>query len=160
MSDNLYHKRTKTVTIIRQIDPNIPKNSAPWWCYCNTLIFYALDKEGKHIVENWETVHSRDGSESGRVGNYKENWRGEIPEAMLNQRWEKPWLCEVIFEEHFGWCLKITASHEIADKIWDIIFGHIEKGGINDFLTTKFDRIPEKRYQEEDQKAIEQISSG
>lgn len=96
------HKRATFLTIERPLEPQPPKDSEPYWCYINTLMFY--DKRNNKV------------------------WEQKIPEARLAwmkrnrsdincDDFEKYGSCQVFYDEHFGWQLRWTISHERA-KLW------------------------------------------
>jgi hypothetical protein len=100
--------RTNFITFSRQLKPQPPYYSRPWWCYINTLIFYGP--------------------------NCKELWRQEIPEADLffakgffnwldvPRFYLKDSRMQVRRDRKYGWILEFTLSHEEAAKIWGMLF--------------------------------------
>lgn len=94
-------RMTPYVIIQRQLWPQPPKDSEPYWCYINTLMFKNKDRN---------TV-----------------WEQEIPEAncgpfpMLNKYFN----CELKHDKNFGWLLIAKISHQKAKKIMPIIYYRI-----------------------------------
>jgi hypothetical protein len=111
MSDTIY-KRTPIIEFQRQLRPQPPKDSEPFFCYVNTLIFYER-------------------------GTHKEIWREKIPEVDLvgmqtqdfnnnsleNRHYQ--WGTSVQYEEKWGWVLKFKISHEHAETIWKVLFPQV-----------------------------------
>lgn len=85
-------KRTPEIIIRRQLWPAPPRDARPCWCYINTLIFYDA--------------------------HHREVWRQEIPEAgIFLPRFERFFRCEVEREPHYGWMLRIEASHGLGKML-------------------------------------------
>jgi hypothetical protein len=97
--------RTNFVTFSRQLKPQPPKDSYPYWWGIGDLSFY---KYGKTV------------------------WHQEIPEASLYfvkgfYNWLKTpryyiYGCQVKLDKNWGWILEFQMSHEEAAKIWEIMF--------------------------------------
>ena len=118
-------KRTPQIDFQRQLLPQPPKHSEPFFCYINTLVFYALDGKGNHIL-------NPDGK------SYKEHRRYLIPEADwlgferggteetndLDHR-HKQWNVHVEYDKRWGWLLKFSITHEQAKKIWSVLFPQV-----------------------------------
>lgn len=92
--------RATFLTIERPLVPEPPRDAKPYWCLINRLVFH--DESGATV------------------------WDQEIPEAQLywlpNYRWggdefDKYFHCEVFLDEHHGWQLRASISHEKA-KQW------------------------------------------
>ena len=101
-------KRAKFITIERPLLPPPPITSKPNWCYYHTLIFH--NHRGEKV------------------------WEQEIPEAQLywlkrNGRegieFDRYFQPSVFKDEHFGWQLRLTISHERADYWLSQMMGHI-----------------------------------
>lgn len=102
-----HHRRTVTIEFTRQLWPQPPPGSHPYWCYINTLIFYG---------KRWRKV-----------------WEQEIPEASFffkgNYNWAVPSKfnltgMKVEYDEDYGWLLKFKMSHQEAFKVYEFLFQH------------------------------------
>ena len=100
-------KRTIIIEFSRQLRPQPPKNSHPYWWGIGDLDFF---KDGKKV------------------------WHQEIPEAtnFFNQGFYA-WLkvprvylgtCKVEYDKNWGWLLKFQVSHQEAHKIYEFLFKH------------------------------------
>ena len=100
-------KRTIIIEFSRQLRPQPPKNSHPYWWGIGDLDFF---KDGKKV------------------------WHQEIPEAsnFFKQQFYN-WLkvpriyfgtCKVEYDKDWGWILKFQVSHQEAHKIYDFLFKH------------------------------------
>ncbi len=98
------HRRTVTIEVTRQLWPQPPRNSRPYWCYINTLLFYRGPKEV---------------------------WSQEIPEASHffkgNFNWAVPSKFNLVYmrveyDKQWGWLLKFQMSHKEAFKVYEFLF--------------------------------------
>jgi len=117
-------KRTPIIEFTRQLLPQPPKNSEPYLCLVDTLIFYALDENGERILED-------DGT------SFKEAWRQLIPECDLlgfqrkdretnELEYRHSQHCfDIKYDDHFGWILKFRISHLQAKLIWKVLFPQV-----------------------------------
>ena len=100
-------KRTIIIEFSRQLRPQPPKNSHPYWWGIGDLDFI---KNGKKV------------------------WHQEIPEASTFFKegfysWVKvPRIyfgtCKVEYDKDWGWILKFQISHQEAHKIYEFLFKH------------------------------------
>ncbi len=112
-NSNGLKKRAMFLTIERPLWPQPLKNSEPYWYGAfDQLAFYELDEKGNYIPDG--------------KGGYKKCFDRYIPEARLAwmydyrmacDTFDKYGLCEVFYDEHFGWQLRLTISHERA-RFW------------------------------------------
>ena len=92
--------RATFITIERPLIPQPPRNSRPFWCYSNTLLFYT--KNASELL-----------------------WEQKIPEALGlwhknihgKPEFDRVGHCEVFLDKRFGWQLRWTLSHETAKEV-------------------------------------------
>jgi hypothetical protein len=100
--------RTNFVEFTRQLKPQPPADSHPYWCGFGDLCFM---KKGRTV------------------------WEQSIPEASLffQDAHCFHWLdvprifihgCRVYFDVQWGWILEFRLSHEEAAKVWAFLFEH------------------------------------
>ena len=93
-------RRTKLIHFTRQLWPQPPPDSRPYWYGLGDLAFY----QGTEKV-----------------------WDEQIPEARCSMRFNRfgaknlshPGRCmKVIFDQNWGWLLSFELSHKDANRIW------------------------------------------
>ncbi len=109
-----FGQRTCIIKFTRQLKPQPPPDSQPYWCLVNTLIFHK--------------------------GNQKV-WEQEIPEAdsFFTDDRSYTWLnipryklggYSVYFDPEWGWILEFTLSHAEAGKIWELLLKDYPDGSV------------------------------
>lgn len=102
-----YGNRTNMIHFSRQLKPQPPNDSTPYWWGIGTLSF--KDNECKTV---WEQEIPEAGSYFQLPETYK--WL-DVPRYFFHG-------CSVEFDPHWGWILNFYMAHEEAAKIWGILF--------------------------------------
>jgi len=131
MSD-LGRKRTKFVTFSRQLWPQPPEGSKPYWCYINTLMF----KEPFSCKTVWE----QEIPEAAFVK--KINRHGYVD--PLESRWSRS--CKVEYEPTWGWCLILEMAHTEAEQVWSFVMNDLDYTKLQHYDWEKEAYLPQTRY--------------
>jgi len=100
-------KRTIIIKFSRQLRPQPPKGSHPYWWGIGDLDF----------IKNGKVVWHQEIPEASNF--YNKNFYDwlKVPRIYLNG-------CQVEHDKDWGWILKFEASHQEAHKIYEFLFKH------------------------------------
>lgn len=113
---NEISRMTKIITFKRQLWPQPPTNAHPYWWGLGDLSFHDRDGNTLWHQKIVEAQHFRNAKRS------------------LEDNGHRGFYCmEVQKDPHFGWCIVFQTSHDIADSVWNNLFG-IDEPEIWDFI--------------------------
>jgi len=125
-------KRTKIIEFSRQLWPQPPEGSEPYWCYINTLMF-----KDPHTLK---TVWEQEIPECALIK--KINCHGYVD--PIEKRFSQS--ARVEYEEHWGWVLKLVMNHTEAEQLWSFVMNDLDYTKLQHYDHEKQEYPPQTRY--------------